>query len=300
MRSSMASSVRLLLRLLRLLPLLLPLLAPAPTAVACSGVVLVGDGAVVAGGNEDNTLENASIWAIAATESAYGAAYFGFYFSGLANRLAGWYEMQGVNDQGLFYDLFSIPCVPWRSEDSSGPFWGGRGFPLPEAVERTLMTTCSTVEEALTFLHGRNYAAILPCVQVLLADREGNAAVYTGDGDVIRTGPGLVVTNYHLLHPELGGYPCERYNAAARLVAHGLDATLDNLGKALRIARYIPEPGEDGGPRYAVACDLVNGIADVYVGGDFSARARLDLLPLWRDGLSRRPLSDLEFSPSGL
>ncbi|MEW5826246.1 MAG: hypothetical protein AB1778_05385 [Candidatus Bipolaricaulota bacterium] len=77
-------------------------------------------------------------------------------------------------------------------------------------------------------------------------------------------------------------------------------ATFVNLGEALCIARCIPEPGEDGGPRCAVACDLVGGRADIYLNGDFANRACLDLGPLWHDGLARQPLADLVFEPSGI
>lgn len=69
------------------LALLIVTLALA-AAEACTGVVLVGDGAVVVGGNEDNDKIDASIWATAASESGHGAVYFGFYFPQLANRFA--------------------------------------------------------------------------------------------------------------------------------------------------------------------------------------------------------------------
>ncbi len=276
---------------------LLALLAPLQ-AQACSGVALAGPTGSVVGGNEDNTKTDASMWAHAATDSTYGAVYFGFYFVGLGNRLPGWYEMQGVNDQGLFYDLFSMPCGP---EDASvTPTSTGPERRISEAVERTLMETCATVEEALALLHARDYASILPCVQVLLADRAGHAAVYTGDGDVVKRGPGLVVTNFNLVRPALGSYPCERYAAATRLVSWDPSPTLDRVGQVLRAARYIPEPGETGGPRYAVACDLVNNVADVYLDGDFAQRAHLDLAPLFAEGLDRMLLTELTFAASGL
>jgi hypothetical protein len=266
---------------------------------ACPGVALVGDGAVVAGGNEDNDKTDPAMWATAASGGRYGVAYFGFWFEGLGNRLPGWYEMQGVNDQGLFYDLFSMPCGS-DSPVSTGAGWLGLGYPPPEAVECTIMTTCATVEEALAFLHARNYTKIVPCVQVLLVDRAGNAAVYTGDGDVFRTGPGFVVTNFNLMNPSLGEYPCPRHIIASRLIGYDASPTLNRVGQILRAARIEPASPTDGGTRYSVVCDLVNGIADVYVDGDFTSRARLELTPLWTQGLKRMPLTELEFAPSKL
>jgi hypothetical protein len=94
-------------------PLVIVLAASA--AAACTGVVLVGDGHVVVGSNEDNLATGPAMWATAATHSSCGAVYFGFRFPAMGGRFAGWYEMQGANDHGLYFDLFSTPC---RSESS--------------------------------------------------------------------------------------------------------------------------------------------------------------------------------------
>ncbi len=269
------------------------------SAAACTGVALVGDGGAVAGGNEDNDKTGPAMWATPAIASRYGVVYFGFWFQGLGNRLPGWYEMQGVNDRGLFYDLFSMPCTP-GIEQSTIADWRGPGFSMPEAIECTMMTTCATVEEALTFLHARNYASILPCVQVLLADRSGNAVVYTGIGDVFRTHPGLVVTNFNLADPSLGEYPCPRYTVVSRLLGYDSTASLDRAAQLLRAARIEPASPSDGGTRYSVVADLVNGLADVYINGDFTSRARLELADLWANGQERIPLTDLAFESSHL
>jgi hypothetical protein len=267
---------------------------------ACSGVVLVGDGAVVVGGNEDNIKNDASMWATAASDTTHGAVYFGFYFNMLGNRLGGWYEMQGVNDQGLYYDLFSVPCDPNQTQPQGAalPTLGGRR--PPEAIERTMMKTCATVPEALAFLRGRDYASILPCVQTLLVDREGNAAVYTGGRDIFRTTPSFVVTNFRLDAPAMGGWPCDRYDAASSMLAWSSSPTVDRAAQIMRAVRHVPMSAQDGGTRYSVVCDLVDGVADVYVDGDFTRRARLDLAGFWMEGHARMLLADLDFGPSDL
>ena len=266
---------------------------------ACSGVALVQSGSVIVGGNEDNDLTDPAMWATAASGTAYGVVYFGLWFDGLGNRLAGWYEMQGVNDQGLYFDLFSVPCTP-GVERSTAYDWRGAGYPAPEPIECTMMTTCASVDEALAFLHQRNYATILPCVQVFLVDRSGTAAVYTGIGDVFRTGPGFVVTNFNLAAPSLGGYPDVRYSAATRMIGFDPAPTLDRAAQILRATRLQPKFPDDPGTRYTVIGDLVRGILDVYVGADFTSRARLDLAPLWAEGRARMPLADLAFEVSNL
>ncbi len=265
---------------------------------ACTGIALVGEGAVVVGGNEDNDLRNPAMWAVAATPGRYGAVYFGFMFvGGLANRRpASWYEMQGVNDQGLFFDLFSMPCTPGVVQTTSYG-WTSPSF---VALEPEMMETCATVDEALVFLHDHDYASVLLCAQVLLVDRAGNAAVYTGSRDVFRSGPGFVVTNFNLAHREYGEWPCWRYNAITRMIGQDATATLDRAGQMLKAARIVPMTSDGGGTRYSVVSDLVNGIVDVYTGWDFASRARLDVAPLCANGSGRTLLSNLIYTPSGL
>ncbi|MDD5265024.1 MAG: hypothetical protein PHU43_09345 [Candidatus Bipolaricaulis sp.] len=269
-------------------------------AEACTGVVLVGAGAVVVGGNEDNIVPGAAMWATAATATAHGAVFFGFRFPSMSNRLADWYPMQGINDQGLYFDLFSTPP---RSEPLPSPA-SARGPAGPYrplgSIERALMTDCATVVEALALLRGKDYAGSMPGTQALLVDRAGNAAVYTGKTDVFRTTPGFVVTNFWLDDPSLGNWPCDRYNAAKTMIAWDASPTLRRVAQVLRAASVVPPPGEIGGTIYSVSCDLVAGTVDVYVKADFTRCARLELAPLWANGAERIALTSLSFAPSEL
>jgi len=111
------------------------------------------------------------------------------------------------------------------------------------------------------------------------------------------------VANFWLDDPSLGDWPRESYAAASRMIQWNPSPTLDNAAVILRAARHIPAPGSsyaEGGTRYSVVCDLIGGVADIYLDGDFTQRARLDLAPLWASGFERRPLADLTFTPSGL
>ncbi|MEN6368667.1 MAG: hypothetical protein ABFD77_03095 [Thermotogota bacterium] len=97
--------------------------------------------------------------------------------------------MQGINDRGLYFDLFSAPL-----RSTPAPLQGSGNLPAGgsrqgAAIEHGMMTTCATVPEALAFLRARDYAGNEPEVQVFVADRAGDAAVYTGKQDVFRTTP---------------------------------------------------------------------------------------------------------------
>jgi len=269
-------------------------------AEACTGVVLVGAGAVVVGGNEDTVVTSASLWAEAATETTYGAVFFGFRFPSVGNRPAEWREMQGINDQGLYFDLFSTPL-----RSTPAPLQGSGNLPAGGSrqgatIEHDMMTTCATVPEALAFLRARDYAGNEPEVQVFVADRAGNAAVYTGKQDVFRTTPGFVVTNFWLDDPSLGGWPCDRYNAAKTMITWDASPTPGRVAQILRATSVVPPPDVIGGTLYSVSCDLVAGTVDVYVKADFTRCMRLELAPLWADGAERIALTNLIFAPSQL
>jgi hypothetical protein len=260
-------------------------------ATACSGVVLFGDGKVVVGGNEDQVgmFTNPAMWATAATDQAYGAVFFGLWFTNLGDRQPGWYEMQGVNDHGLYFDLFATPCPPGTLRPVQRPYWW-----KPEPLEQLLLRRCATVKEALGFLSGKGYRWSVPCTQVLLVDRSGNTAVYTDTGTVFRNSATafFVVTNFDLATPALGDWPCPRYETLTTLVTANSNPTVD------RAASLLAAVGDWA--LYSVVCDLSSDTVDVYFNTDFSLRARVDMRPLFAEGLSATPLAGLAFAPSGI
>jgi len=268
------------------------LLATLPTrALACSGVALFGDGAVVVGGNEDQIgmFTDPRMWATAASAEAHGAVFFGLYFTNLGDRQPGWYEMQGVNDQGLYFDLFATPCPPGGFRPVQHPYWW-----KPEPLEQLMLQRCATVKEALSFLNGKYYRQTVPCTQVLLVDRAGNAAVYTDTGVVYRdpASSSFFVTNFDLATPSLGDCPCPRYNMIQDLVDADSEPTVDRVGEVLSAV----------GPwaLYSIVADLVGSTVDVYYNTDFSVRARLNVARLFVTGWAVTPLARLTYVPSGL
>ncbi len=270
----------------------LALAACCPPASACSGIAWFGDGVAIVGGNADQDpamFHDASMWATARTEEDYGAVFFGLWFNHLGDRSPGWYEMQGVNDRGLYFDLFSTPCPPGGVRPVEQPPWW-----KPEPLEQRMLQRCATVQEALGFLGGKRYRSSVPCTQVLLVDRSGGAAVYTPTGVAFRdpTTSSFVVTNFDLATPSLGGWPCDRYDFIRDLLREDPTPTLDRVGEILSTV--------NGWTYYSVVCDLMGNVVDVYWGGDFTVRTRLDLVPLFAAGLPVTSITTLAYAPSGL
>lgn len=263
---------------MRKLLLCLPLLVLiAPIAAACTGVVIARDGEVLVGGNEDWERLDSYMWATAPTSQAHGVVYFGYEIRGeWGNRPPYWQEFQGINDQGLYFDSFSAPCVasmrtlnkPWRSR-----LW------------TRVMATCSTTAEAVALFQSCDLS-FMECEQFLFVDRLGNAAVVECNQTVWMQGNTFAVTNFHLSNPSLGDWPCWRYDRVMALLKIDATPSLDRVGELLKAAS---QPGT----RYSVICDLVRGVARVVYDHDFSRWATLDLDQLWQQGSPRVPLKSL-------
>ncbi|MBU0595292.1 hypothetical protein KJ567_01235 [Candidatus Bipolaricaulota bacterium] len=274
------------------------LLIVAPGALACTGVAIAQGGSVVVGGNEDWTRFDSHVWAEAATEEAYGAVYFGYQIRGeFGPRGRYWFEFQGVNDQGLYFDTFGAPT-------STDPSWSGKPS-CPEHIEILMMRECATVEEAIDLLGSYNLARYLSYDETMfrsnmtffLADRTGAAAVVDG-GQVHWMEDGrLVTTNFRLSNPSLGGWPCPRYNLATDMLAVDASPTVERIAEILDAVQYSCSYGYQSCTRYSLVCDLVQGEGYLYFNGDFDRSIRLGLLQLCREGLERTSIEDLFVNP---
>ncbi|GAG52224.1 unnamed protein product, partial [marine sediment metagenome] len=175
------------------------------SAWACTGVVIACDGHVVAGGNEDWSRPDSYMWAEPVAGRLHGVVYFGYEVRGeFGDRPPFWYEFQGINSVGLFFDSFGAPCAGLSDEEQLRPRYAGR-------IEQLIMRWCSTVEEAVRMItqYDRSF---MTCMQYLLVDRTGAAAVVEAGKVVWMESDTFAVTNFHLSDPSHGGYPCWRYD----------------------------------------------------------------------------------------
>lgn len=274
--------------------LALLLLAVAQGAFACTGVAIAQDGQVVVGGNEDWTRFDAHVWAEAVTEDAYGAVYFGYQIRGeFGPRSRYWFEFQGVNDQGLYFDTFGAPTL-------ANPNWSGKPS-CPEHVEILMMRQCATVEEAVALLGSYNLARYRSYnetmfrsnMQFFLADRTGAAAVVDGEHVHWTENGHFVTTNFRLSDPSLGGWPCPRYDLANDMLANDASPTVERVAEILDATQFSCSYGYTSCTRYSVICDLTNGLGYLYFNGDFTQSATLDLLQICQEGLERIQIENL-------
>jgi hypothetical protein len=266
----------------------------APAGLACTGVAIANGTQVVVGGNEDWQRFDAHVWAEAGTEEAYGAVYFGYQIRGeFGPRVPYWFEFQGVNSEGLYFDTFGAPTL-------ANPTWAGKPS-CHEHIEVLLMRECATLEEAVGLLGAYNLAryrhynetVFRSNMQFFLADRTGAAAVVDGEHVHWMEGGSMVTTNFRLSDPSLGGWPCPRYDRASEMLADDAAATVDRVAAILDATQFPCSHGYASCTRYSVICDLLSAEAFLYFGGDFTRAARLDLEELCRTGLERALIQDL-------
>jgi len=270
------------------------MLVTAHGALAYTGVAIAGEGHVVVGGNEDWQRPDAHVWAEAATAEAYGVVYFGYQIRGeFGPRAPYWFEFQGVNDQGLYFDTFGAPTVV-------NPEWAGKPS-CPEHIEILMMRECATVEDAIDLLGSYNLAlyqhynetVFRSNMQFFLADRTGAAAIVDGEHMHWIEAGRLVTTNFRLSDPSRGGWPCPRYDIATEMLTADASPTVDRVAEILDAVQFSCSRGYQYCTRYSVVCGLVQGQGHLYFNGDFDRSVPLDLAQLCRDGLERTPIEDL-------
>lgn len=176
-------------------------------AMACTiFTVVLDDGTVLAGNNEDFSYSiNNSIVVTAPGERGYGRICF-------YNMT---YIQGGMNEHGLFYDGATCPPseVPYSSDKEN------LGYNLGDVV----LAKCASVEEAEKFFENYNIPYGFSD-HLMFADSTGASAVFEwmdGELHVIYKGQDenyQVITNFWLTDPSLGGYPCGRYNTVAELL----------------------------------------------------------------------------------
>ena len=228
----------------------------------------VGD-TVLFGNNEDVGDKDATVWFVPATETTYGWVYFGFHDYPVQ---IGKFPMGGMNDQGLCFDITSVPATV---------------RPLPETIEEALqfieqynlssptmfnggvfgeriLENCATVEEAIQFVEQYDLL-FYGEYQFLFADRTGDSMVLCpsphGKMEVIRKeGVYQVITNFNVLNPALGQFPCRRHDNAVwmlKKIESEDDLTVEYFTSILKGTH-------SGGTTYSTIYDPVNGEVYLY------------------------------------
>ncbi|UCB59189.1 MAG: hypothetical protein JSV67_02530 [Thermoplasmatales archaeon] len=124
---------------------------------------------------------------------------------------------EGMNDQGLFYSIFVHPyLLPEKSNDKP-IFYSDDPDYYTHALHAYCLAKCKTVSEVLDVFDDYNLVGMHQ-YQVFFADRNGDSLIIEGDDIIYKEGDFQVITNFLHSHPELGFYPCWRYETAVSML----------------------------------------------------------------------------------
>jgi len=185
-------------------------------ADACT-VFYASDGQLMLGGsNEDWSDPHTGVFFIPAEAGKHGWVKFGF--------MSGW-PQGGMNDQGLFWDATACSALDMPDSEANKEKFDG---PLMQKV----MEECGTVQEALC-LFEKYYCDDQYKAQYLIGDTTGNSVIVEGDCYILKDKNYQVMTNFYQSHPDLGGYPCWRYETAVSMLESTDEISTDLFGAIL-------------------------------------------------------------------
>lgn len=156
----------------------------------------------------------------------------------------GWknFAQGGINDKGLFFDAAVTP----EQEKI-------KGYHNPKNnLGDKILAFCSTIDEALAYIEKEKIA--LNKSHMMFGDKTGKAVVVewvNGERKLhwIKDNK-LIMTNYLLSEPELGNYPCYRYNSIEDRISEmeksGEEITLLKVGNTFGQAGQPPRESEEG------------------------------------------------------
>ncbi len=183
---------------------------------SCTIFHAADENTVLAGNNEDWSDPLTRFWIIPGEGENNGWIKFGF---------AGGYPQGGMNDHGLFWDATGSPYLAMPYSEAHKVRYDG---PLMEKV----MAEAGSVEEAGEIFGGYfcddQYRA-----QYLVGDSLGRSMIVEGDDILPKAGRFQVLTNFYQSHPDLGGYPCWRYDAATQILGQADELTPEVMGQVL-------------------------------------------------------------------
>jgi hypothetical protein len=180
-----------------------------PAVSACTGFTVSEDDNILVGANHDWTPNfNVYMHTFPAEEGKYGRVIFEFNFP----LQIGFYPYyipdyivpkQGMNDQGLFFDLIYTPeFVPVNSKDKP-TFDSDDPDYYQYAIWAYCLAKCSNVSEVLEVFDQYNLEE-MSFFQVFVVDKYGDSAIIEGDDIIYREGDYQVCTNFLQSHLELG------------------------------------------------------------------------------------------------
>ena len=253
------------------------ILTAVNTVKACTGFTASDGNTILVGNNEDlSLLAEPQLRIFPPSENSYGRVVL--YCKWPFPFITGSYSaFSGLNDQGLFFDIYSTPLLE-QTNPSGKPTYN-------QDIFAYCIRTCATLDEVVEVFN-TYYIPYMDEIQGLFVDRTGNSVIIEGDEVIYKQGNYQVVTNYLQNHPELGGYPCWRYDTAASMLENMDDLSVDffrEVCEAVQVER-ITLPGFILDTIYSNICDLNQGIMYIHFFHDYNHFIEIRIPDIFEQG----------------
>ncbi|OYT28439.1 hypothetical protein B6U98_05095 [Thermoplasmatales archaeon ex4572_165] len=235
------------------------------TLSACTGFTTSKGDEVFTGHNKDWWSTDTYIHVYPSDEETHARMFFEIPYPHIFNSeykvLAG-----GINDQGLFYESYVTPLL-----FASFEFFKPLLFKSP--VEY-ILEHFFTVQEVVDYIESHNLFFlnyILCSGQIFVIDKTGDSAIIEGDEIIRKQGDYQVCTNFLHSRPDLGGYPCYRYETATSILDNITDPSVSSLVSILNATH------QKGYTQYSSICDLNNLTMYLYQFHNYEKGIKIDL-----------------------
>ena len=183
---------------------------------SCTIFYVAKDDKIFAGNNEDWKDSYSKMWFYPPENNKHGWIKFGF---------GNGFPQGGMNDQGLFWDGTSGAYLAMPLSESNKEKYPG---PLMQKV----IEECANIEEALE-IFANYYCEDQYKAQYLVGNSLGNSIIVEGDNIINIDSNYQVLTNFYHSDPDLGGYPCWRYETANDMLSSNYNLTPYFIGSIL-------------------------------------------------------------------
>ena len=256
------------------------------STMACTGFMSYRNGKTLVGNNEDlSLLTEPVLKVIPPLANSYGRVVFyckwPFPFETGSYTVFG-----GMNDQGLFFDIYSTPYHIITNPLNKPPY--------NQDIFDYCIRTCATVDEVVDVFN-RYYVAYMDEIQGFFVDKAGNSVIIDGNEIIYRQGDFQVVTNFLQTQSELGGYPCWRYETATDMLEQMSEFSVDYF-RQICDAVHVEETSLTTfmlDTIYSDICDLSNGTMYLYFFHDYVHVMEIELPMIFEYGYQQYPLPSL-------
>jgi hypothetical protein len=200
-------------------------------ALACTAFYAFDGRTALVGNNEDLDNPNTRLWTVPAEKGAYGRLYFGY---------DDFYPQGGVNEKGLWFDLFAVETQEVPAAPGKAAFAGN--------LEDKIMAECATVAEARA-VYERYSRPYMARFIAMFGDRTGASMIVEGNAILPGSGKYQIIANFR---PSEHPTPSARYAIAEAILQ------ADPTPSVARFRRILAATHQEGGSStlYSYIADL--------------------------------------------